>query len=464
MFQNRISSARRTSDWRKRVVALRTSRPGVAERLAGLLDELFGARLPVGLAAWDGSRAGPAEGPRIVVANRRALRHILFSPGELGLARAFVSGDLEVDGDLSDGLRRCWAAARQRGRSRLRLDFHQWRRIAATGVRIGAVGPRPTPPSSEARLSGLLHSRRRDRSAIAHHYDAGNEFYELLLDPHMAYSCGYWGSGAQECTLEQAQVNKLDLICRKLDLRPGDRLLDVGCGWGSLILHAAQRYGVHATGITLSREQADHVRRRITQLGLRTSVEVRMQDYRELDDEQFDAVASVEMGEHVGARNYAAYAATLHRALRPQGRLVLQQMSRGATSPGGGAFIESYIAPDMNMVPVGRTLDSLEHAGVEIRGVQAMREHYVHTVREWARTLEQRWDEVVALVGAEQARVWRLYLAGGALAFEENRMGVHQIEAVRPDERGSSGTTAEGSRSAVSESSRTEPNAEGEQA
>lgn len=222
---------------------------------------------------------------------------------------------------------------------------------------------------------------------------------------------------------------------------------------------------MHATGVTLSREQANFVARRIAQLGLHTSVEVRMQDYRELDDGQFDAAASVEMGEHVGADNSPTYAATLHRALRPGGRLVLQQMSRGATSPGGGAFIESYIAPDMNMVPVGGTLDSLEHAGFEIRGVQAMREHYVHTVRESARTLEQRWDEVVDLVGAERARVWRLYLAGGGLAFEENRMGVHQIGAVRPDERGSSGTTAERSRSAVSESSRrTEPSAEGERA
>ncbi|MBA8823154.1 cyclopropane fatty-acyl-phospholipid synthase-like methyltransferase [Saccharopolyspora lacisalsi] len=254
---------------------------------------------------------------------------------------------------------------------------------------------------------------------------------------------GYWTSAAADYTLTDAQEDKLALICRKLGLTGGTRLLDVGCGWGSLILYAAQRYGVHATGVTLSRQQADHVRRRVEQLGLRGRVEVRLQDYRELDDQPYGAVASVEMGEHVGESNSPVYVRTLHRLLRPRGRLLLQQVSRASTAPGGGAFIESYIAPDMSMVPVGRTLDHLEEAGFEVRGVQVMREHYVRTMRSWARTLDEHWDEhwdeAARLVGVEQARVWRLYLAGGALAFEENRMGVNQVLSVRPASDGGSG-------------------------
>lgn len=415
------------------------ARHGVAPRIERLLRELLGVSLPVGLTAWDGSTAGPPGNPRVVLRRRRALRHLLWSPGELGLSRAFVAGDLDVSGDLTEGLRRCWRLARDQRPRRPRFSFAQWRSIAALAVRLGALGPRPRPPESEARLSGRLHSRRRDRSAIAHHYDVSNEFYELLLDPHMAYSCAYWTSDDPGYVLEDAQRDKLDLVCRKLGLTEGTRLLDLGCGWGSLILHAAQRYGVRATGVTLSAQQAEHVRHEVERLGLGALVDVRLQDYREITDDPYDSIASIEMGEHVGESNYAEYVATLHRLLRPRGRLLLQQMSRGGTAPGGGAFIESYIAPDMSMVPVGRTLDHLERAGLEVRDVEAMREHYVRTVRPWARTLDERWDEVVSIIGAEQARIWRLYLAGGALAFEENRMGVNQILSVRPTEEGGSG-------------------------
>lgn len=409
---------------------------GAAARLEALVGELFGVELPVGVSAWDGSTAGPDGTPRVVLRRRRALRHVMWCPGELGLARAYVSGDLDVEGDLVEALRRCWALAR-RLRGSLRFGPGRWRRIVATAVRIGAIGSRPAPPEAEARLSGSLHSRRRDRSAISHHYDAGNDLYELLLDPRMAYSSAYFDSG--DTGLAQAQEDKLDLICRKLGLVEGQRMLDVGCGWGSLILFAAERYRVRVTGVTLSGQQAAFIRERIGQCGLADLVEVRHQDYREIDDAPFDAVASVEMGEHVGEKNYAEYAAKLFALLKPRGRLVLQQMSRGATAPGGGAFIEHYVAPDMSMVSIGRTLDHLERAGFEVRDVEMMREHYVHTVRPWARTLERRWDEAVGLVGAEEARVWRLYLAGGALAFEENRMGVNQIMSVRSTPEGVSG-------------------------
>jgi cyclopropane-fatty-acyl-phospholipid synthase len=411
---------------------------GHASVLADVVERVLGTALPVGLRAWDGSEAGPTDGPRVVLRSRRALRRLLWNPDELGLARAYVSGDLDVEGDITTGLRRFWALARA-DRPRRELTASERVALLRTAARLGVLGTRPRPPAEEATLGGGLHTRRRDRAAIAHHYDLSNEFYQLVLDPNMAYSCAYWAIDKPGYELVDAQRDKLELICRKLDLRPGMRLLDVGCGWGSLLLHAARHHGVHATGVTLSRRQHDHVSRRITELGLQHLVEVRLQDYREIPDEPFDAVASIEMGEHVGEQNYPVYASTLHRLLRPAGRLLLQQMSRGATAPGGGAFIESYVAPDMTMRPLSRTLAHLEGAGLEIRDVHALREHYVRTVREWAATLERRWDEVVALVGEGPARVWRLYLAGGALAFEDNRMGVDQILAVRPTADGESG-------------------------
>lgn len=411
-----------------------------ATTINNMAAEILGTSLPVRIRAWDGSEAGPSDGPLVVLRNRRALRHFLWSPGQLGLARAFVSGDLVVDGDLADGLRRCWAAANQHRFSGVKISFRQWLEMARAALRLGAIGPRPPIPHGEARLSGVLHSLKRDQTAIAHHYDVSNAFYELLLDPSMAYSCGYFVSGADD--LESAQEAKLDLICRKLNLRPGMRLLDVGCGWGSLVLFAAQRYHVHTTGVTLSREQYDHVRRRIDQFGLHGQVEVRLQDYREITDEPFDVISSIEMGEHVGEKNYAEFAAQLFRLLRPSGRLLIQQMSRGGVTPGGGAFIESYIAPDMSMVPVGRTLEHLEGAGFEIRDVEAMREHYVRTVAAWIRTLDEQRDEAVRILGEQQYRVWQLYLAGGMLTFEANRMGVNQIVAARTTAEGASGVPA----------------------
>jgi cyclopropane-fatty-acyl-phospholipid synthase len=411
-----------------------------AHRLASFAEKLLGGQLPVGLRAWDGTRAGPVDAPTVVLRNRRALRRLLFAPGELGLARAYVTGDLDVEGDLTDGFRRIWALTRTGEVNRPKLGPREWAEAVSLAARLGVFGLPPRPPAEEARLSGKLHSLLRDRSAIAHHYDLSNAFYQLLMDESMAYSCAYFTSDSAD--LEQAQSDKLELVCRKLGLRPGMRLLDVGCGWGSLLVHAAKHHGVHAVGITLSAEQLQHVRGRLAQHDLTDRVEVRRQDYRELADAPFDAVASIEMGEHVGEVNYPAYAATLHRMVKPGGRVLLQQMSRGAVAPGGGAFIERYIAPDMTMRPVGRTLDHLEAAGLEIRDVQALREHYVWTVRAWAATLEENWADVVALIGETGARVWRLYLVGGALAFEENRMGVDQILSVRPHADGTSGLPA----------------------
>jgi cyclopropane-fatty-acyl-phospholipid synthase len=399
---------------------------GNALFLARALEQALGGALPVGVRTWDGGHVGPDTGPVVVLDNRRALRRLLWRPGELGLARAYVTGDLDVDGDLKDGLRRCWSAVRDRKITR--PSPAEFARLAGLAVRLGVVGPPPRPPVQEARLTGRLHAPGRDRAAISHHYDLGNDFYELILDEHMAYSCGWHESATTP--LEQAQRAKLDMVCRGLELSPGSHLLDVGCGWGSLVLHAAREYGAKVTGVTISRQQHDFVTARARAQGLDHLVTVRLRDYRQVDDGPYDAVASIEMGEHVGEANYPAYVDVLHRNLKPGGRLVLQQMSRGRVAPGGGAFIESYIAPDMTMRPLHATLAHLAGTGFEIRSVVAMREHYVRTIDAWAATLERRWDEVVARVGVGWARVWRLYLAGAALAFEENRMGVDQITAV----------------------------------
>ncbi|MFC0430380.1 cyclopropane-fatty-acyl-phospholipid synthase family protein [Kutzneria buriramensis] len=414
----------------------------VAQTLAALVRRFLGVDLPVGLRAWDGSVAGPAGAPMVVIRSRRALRRLLWDPNELGLARAFVAGDIDVEGDLKEGLARFWGLARRENLGKVKLTAADRLHAVGQALKLGVIGPRPEPPPEEARLSGAEHTKSRDRDAIAHHYDLSNDFYRTLLDPNMAYSCGYWTSDAPDYTVEDAQRDKLDLICRKLDLKPGMRLLDVGCGWGSLILHAATHYGVHATGVTLAAQQRQFIEQRIAERGLTELVEVRLQDYREIPDAGFDAIGTVEMGEHVGLGNYPTYAAQLFRLLKPEGRLLLQQMSRVATAPkasGGGAFIERYVAPDMHMRPVGETIAMLERAGLEVRDVQAMREHYVWTVDAWARTLEESAAELTALVGEGQLRVWRLYLAGGSLAFQENRMGVDQILAVRPTVSGASG-------------------------
>ena len=388
----------------------------VAATIEPLLTRLFDGAPPVRIRAWDGSETGPDSGPVLVLRSRRALRRVLWSPGELGFARAYVTGDLDVSGDLAEGLRAVWAS---------RPTDVPWVRAALLALRLGVVGPPPRPPRSEARLSGRPHSPLRDRAAIAHHYDVPAAFYELLLDESMAYSCAYFDGD----DLAKAQRNKLGLICRKLDLRPGMRLLDVGCGWGSLAAHAAAEYGVRVTGITLSEEQAAYARSRVKGL----PVEIRVEDYRETDDGPYDAIASIEMGEHVGASNYPVFASRLHSLVRPGGPVLVQQMSRRAGSaPGGGPFIETYIAPDMHMRPVEETVGLLQDAGLCVRDLHGLRTDYVRTAEAWSRNLEARWDEAVALIGEEGARVWRLYLAGGALAFEQGRMGVDQILSVRP--------------------------------
>jgi cyclopropane-fatty-acyl-phospholipid synthase len=420
----------------------------VADVLAGVLRPVFGGPLPVHVRAWDGSelRAADPDAPTVVLNSPDALRRLLWAPGEIGVARAYVTGELDVEGDLADGFRRIWAAARDGG-LRSRVGPATLARAAAAAYRLGAVKRPLPPPVSEARPRGRLHSRLRDAQVISHHYDLSNALYTLLLDEHMAYSCAYWTSDDPSYSVADAQRDKLDLICRKLELGPGVRLLDVGCGWGALAVHAAKEYGAQVTGVTISQEQLAFGRQRLAEESLEHLVDLRLQDYRDIrvterEGRPYDAISAIEMGEHVGAGNYPAFLTTLHRLLRVEGRLLVQQMSHATDHPGGGPFIESYIAPDMYMRPLPELLGLVHDAGYEIRDVHALREHYVRTVEAWHAEFESRWDEVVALVGMEQARVWRLYLVGGALAFEQNRMGVDQILSVKPTAAGRSGMPA----------------------
>jgi cyclopropane-fatty-acyl-phospholipid synthase len=415
----------------------------VAETLGPVVTPLFGGPLPVHLRAWDGSElaADDPTAPTVVLASPDALRRMLWAPGEIGLARAYVSGELDVEGDLADAFRRIWAATRRRNLTS-RVGAATLARAVRAAFSLGVVRRPLPPPVSEARPRGRLHSRRRDADVISHHYDLSNALYTLLLDENMAYSCAYWTSDDLGYTVADAQRDKLDLICRKLDLRPGVRLLDVGCGWGALSVHAAKGYGAQVTGVTISREQLAFGQARVVAEGLEHLVDLRLQDYRDLTDGPYDAISTIEMGEHVGATNYPAFLTTLYGLLRTEGRLLTQQMSHGPDHPGGGPFIESYIAPDMHMRPLPELLGLINAAGFEIRDVHALREHYVRTVEAWHAEFEQRWDEVVAFVGLEQARVWRLYLVGGALTFEENRMGIDQVLSVKPTVSGRSSMPA----------------------
>lgn len=401
---------------------------GIASRLARALAPVA-PTLPVRLRAWDGSEAGPVDAPLVELRSPQALRRLLWHPGELGAAQAYVTGEAEIHGDLDAALDAICGPARAGERPTWREAAAALGRLARLAPELGVLGPAPEPPATQAHVRGRLHTRARDRAAISHHYDLSNVFYSAILGETMAYSSAYFTEPGQ--SLDAAQEAKLDLICTKLGLQSDDTLLDVGCGWGSLTLHAARRFGARVVGVTIAAEQRDFIQARIDALGLGDRVEVRLCDYRDVEG-TFDAVASVEMGEHVGERNYDVYAGVLHDRVRPGGRVLVQQMSRHSGSPGGGPFIESFIAPDMTMRPVGETVALLERSGLEVRDVHALREHYVLTVARWLELFEARSEELTALVGEEMVRVWRLYLVGGSAAFRDGRMGVDQILAVRP--------------------------------
>src|ERR1022692_3399063 len=401
-------------------------RPGAADLLWQLLGPPFGGELPLRLRAWDGSEVGPPDRPTLVVRDRKALRRLLWQPGELGLARAYVAGELDVDGDLTECLRLGGPAPRDRNLTGARLSPGGRVAAARAAVRLGIVCMPPAPPASEARISGRPRSRKTDQETVSSR-DVPHGFYQLILGPQLAYSAALWAPGCR--TLADAQLAKLDMICAKLRLVPGKRLLDVGCGWGTLAIHAARNYGVQVTAVAPAGQQAAVVQRRVAKLGLQSLVTVQVGHYRDVTGPPHDGVAAVEMAEHVSDADYPAFCDLLRSQLGPGGRLLIQQLSRGSLDPGGGAFVERYIAPDMRTRTVGETISLLERAGFEISDLRAMRPDCTKTIRAWQQNLERRWDEAVGILGVESARAWRLYLAGSALAFEEGRMGVHQILA-----------------------------------
>jgi cyclopropane-fatty-acyl-phospholipid synthase len=407
----------------------------VAEQLAGALAPILGVdRLPVRLQAWDGSVAGPDDAPLVIIRSPLAIRRLVWAPDEVGLARAYVAGELDAEGDLYAAFAALSSTGRLAPGESPSPSLAERLALVRTGLALGVIGREPAPPPEEVRLRryGRLHSKRRDAAAIAHHYDIGNDFYRLVLGPSMVYSCAVWED--ETVGLEAAQAAKLDLVCRKLGLGPGVRMLDVGCGWGSLAIHAAREYGADVVGITLSQEQAMLARKRVAEAGLTGSIEIRVQDYRAVEDGPFDAISSVGMAEHVGRAKLPGYVAALDALLRPGGRLLNHAISwaEEATTWTNDTFIARYVFPDGELVTLGDMINALTTGRLEVIDVEPLRQHYALTLRAWVRNLEEHWADAVAATSLGRARVWRLYMSASALAFEAGKLGVNQVLLQKP--------------------------------
>lgn len=400
----------------------------LASATARALDRVADGRLrslPVSVRFWDGSTL-VAQGAQmhapVATLAPEALRHFVREPNQLGLARAWVSGALDIDGDLEQVLR-----ARDELREislspadRIRLGWAIARMAGPSVLRRASI------PTIEAGRGQGSHSIAEDRKSVRHHYDVSNNFYRLILGPTMTYSCAYFGS--LEDTLEAAQEQKHDLVARKLRLGPGDRMLDIGCGWGSMLMHAAARHGVRAVGITLSEPQAELARSRIREAGLSELVEVRVADYREIRDGPFDKVVSIGMYEHVGRGELGRYASVVHDLLRPGGLFLNHGIARlTSPPPRGDTFISRYIFPGGELHPVAEIISSMQTAGLEVRDLESLREHYPLTLRRWAVNLQAHQDEAIKIAGSERERAWRVYLLASAQAFESGEITVYQV-------------------------------------
>jgi cyclopropane-fatty-acyl-phospholipid synthase len=389
-------------------------------RLADALPER-----PFALRFWDGGELPATEpgAPALIIRSPKALAHLLRAPGELGLGRAFATGLIEAD-DLDAAIRVIdgYEPPRPSPREALRL----------AGALIRAIGLTlpPPAPSTELRLRGARHTLARDRAAVRHHYDAGNDFFALFLDDSMTYSCAYWKEGAG--TLEEAQAAKRELVARKLALREGERVLDIGCGWGSFVIHAAQRHGVHAVGITLSEPQAQLARERAAAAGLADRVEIRVADYREIEG-SFDAIASIGMVEHVGAEQIDTYARRLRELLLPGGRLLNHGIAKlqDLDTPDEGAISERFVFPDGVPLPLSRVIAALERAGLATRHVEGLQADYARTLTHWIERFDGQLERAVALAGEERTRMWRLYLRAARQGFESGWASIYQVLADR---------------------------------
>jgi cyclopropane-fatty-acyl-phospholipid synthase len=400
--------------------------PNSTRALRAAISEALPDR-PFSIELWDGSRIeATREGPAVRLRSPRGLGHILRAPGELGIGRAYVCGDLEVD-DLESTLGLL-------GRWRAPLTIRQKAALLLAAVRATGLRRPPAPPAAELRPARERHSRRRDAVAVRHHYDVSNEFFALFLDESMTYSCALFDAGDE--TLEEAQAAKLDLVCRKLELEPGMRLLDVGCGWGSLAIHAAREYGVEVLGVTLSAPQVELARERVAAAGLADRVLLRVLDYRELGEDSFDAIASIGMVEHVGESQIDAYAAQVARVLRPGGRVLNHGIAHVPPQPRGahigGPFSDRYVFPDSEVLNLSRMQLAFERAGLESLHIENLHLDYAQTLGHWASRLDENLDEAERLVGAERLRVWRLYLRAARNSFETGQNAVYQMLCTQP--------------------------------
>jgi cyclopropane-fatty-acyl-phospholipid synthase len=396
-------------------------------RLAEIFQRAIGHDAPLEFRAYDGSRAGQADAPaRLEVRSPIALSHGASAPGELGLARAYISGHLDIVGDMYTALSAMNPDALERIPARTKVEL-------VTRLGLSRLWWPVRRPPLESRLRGRRHSKARDQQAIAHHYDVSNRFYEWVLGPSMAYTCAVYPT--EDASLEEAQWTKHDLIARKLGLTAGMRLLDVGCGWGGMVMHAARHYGVRALGVTLSRKQAEWAQKAIAEAGLSELAEVRHLDYRDVIETGFDAVSSIGLTEHIGSANLASYVRFLHDKLRPGGRLLNHCITRPDNHRPArtGGFINRYVFPDGELEGPGRIISEIHDNGFEVRHEENLREHYARTLAAWCANLDEHWDDAVREVGEGRARVWRLYMAGSRLGFDRNNVQLHQVLAVKLD-------------------------------
>jgi len=410
--------------------------------IAQTFESLLKDPLPLRFTAYDGSSSGPEDAPyHFDLRNERGLSYLLTAPGDLGLGRAYVTGDLVVGGvhpgDPYDALKMLQKGLKFRRPSPSEV-VTLLRSVGLSTLKPPPPPPQETIPRWRRMVEGLRHSRVRDADAIHHHYDVSNAFYEHVLGPSMTYTCAVFPT--EDATLEEAQFAKYDLVARKLDLQPGQRLLDLGCGWGGMVRHAAREYGVKALGVTLSREQASWAQEKIKEEGLDHLAEVRFLDYRKVEEGDFDAISSIGLTEHIGVKNYPGYFGFIRGKLRPQGRLLNHCITRYDNVPRStGAFIDRYVFPDGELIGSGRIITEVQDAGLEVQHEENFRVHYAKTLAGWCRNLEENWDECVAEVGEGTARVWGLYMAGSRLAFERNEIQLHHVLATKTDEQGDSG-------------------------